>query len=612
MEDNHSPQPAFSGLQSKPAWIHWRIFAVCVLLSLGARISAAELYLRANQVGYRPDDVKIAVAFSTNPLPAAFSVLEEDTRKMVFQGRLQPVTNVKWGRFDNHAELDFSGVTRPGRYYVTVGSDRSLPFSVSADAFRGLPDELLEFIRQQRCGYNPFLDVLCHSTDGRALGGPLTNGAFAETTGGWHDSADYSKYLLIAGNATAQMLLAYKLAPICFQDRFNALGQSGTNGIPDVLDEARWGLAWMLKLHPAANQLFDQVGDYRGSPSARLPQNDSVDYGWGAGSYRPIYSTGSSPQTGETNFPGTRGFANLAGRYAAAMALAFQIWKDDPRESPFGAACLQAGIEVYQLGKSHEGAQQNVAANPFSHYLETTWADDMEWGAAELYHATHKRQYLDDARHYAELSAADSWMGREQFGYYQFYPFVNLGHFALWDSAPRSLRPQLAAYYRQGIEASLSLAQKNPYRIGVPFVRASNALAVALATQIILYERMTGDLRYHAFLADQRDWLLGRNPWGTSMFSGLPSGGIYPHDIFLPVAKLTKRPVRGGLISGPVDNRTFWSIKGITVPTPDPLEMFQDDRAVYHDEAGDFVTNEPTLDGTASAILLWALCGLEK
>jgi hypothetical protein len=28
---------------------------------------------------------------------------------------------------------------------------------------------------------------------------------------------------------------------------------------------------------------------------------------------------------------------------------------------------------------------------------------------------------------------------------------------------------------------------------------------------------------------------------------------------------------------------------------------------VYHDDVNDYATNEPTMDGTASAILFWAL-----
>jgi hypothetical protein len=65
--------------------------------------------------------------------------------------------------------------------------------------------------------------------------------------------------------------------------------------------------------------------------------------------------------------------------------------------------------------------------------------------------------------------------------------------------------------------------------------------------------------------------------------------------------------VRGGLVDGPVYRRIFESLRGVSITEPDPFAAFQDDRAVYHDDIKDYSTNEPTMDGTASAILLWTL-----
>ncbi|HET9478719.1 MAG TPA: glycoside hydrolase family 9 protein, partial [Pyrinomonadaceae bacterium] len=101
--------------------------------------------------------------------------------------------------------------------------------------------------------------------------------------------------------------------------------------------------------------------------------------------------------------------------------------------------------------------------------------------------------------------------------------------------------------------------------------------------------------------------LLGRNPWGTSMFTGIPANGTYPRDVHLFPNALLKRMVRGGLIDGPVYKKVFQSLRGVFIREPDPNAPFQDERAVYHDDINDYSTNEPTMDGTASAILLWAV-----
>jgi hypothetical protein len=231
----------------------------------------------------------------------------------------------------------------------------------------------------------------------------------------------------------------------------------------------------------------------------------------------------------------------------------------------------------------------------------------MEWGAAELFRATREKQFLADAIRYARLAAAESWMGKEETKHYQYYPFMNVGHFRLYDLVDTQMRKQLATYYRSGLEQSVRAAQTNPYAIGVPFIWCSNNLVVALATQAILYERMTGDRQYENFASRQTDWLLGRNPWGFSMFTGIPGQGTFPRDVHLMTNAVLKRPVRGALVDGPVYRRIFAGLRGVSISEPDPLAAFQDERAVYHDDIKDYSTNEPTMDGTASAVLLYSL-----
>ncbi len=595
--------------------------AVLLISTSVSPLRADEIFIRVSQVGYRPQDTKIAIAFARSAPPEDFAVFVADSKIAAFTGKAVPVIGVKWGKFENHAELDFSGLNVPGRYVLQLGESQSAPFTVGPEVYGELTGHLLEFMRQQRCGYNPWLDAVCHPFDGRTAYGPLASGTHLDARGGWHDAADLLKYLLTSGNATAQMLLAYQMgssrpavqAPkssasserSILADQVNALGQPYPNGVPDVLDEARWGLEWMLNLHPTPDQLYHQVADDRDHAGRRLPPNEIADYGWGKGGARVVYFADGRPQGLQQYKSESTGVANLAGRYAAAMALAYQIWKDDPRQRPFAERCLQAGKEVYDLGRAKEGVQQGNSYGAPYRYEETTWADDMEWGAAELYRATRKRQYLADAKRYADLAASESWMGQEQTGHYQYYPFMNVGHFRLYDLVERPFKRTLAAYYREGIERCVRTGDGNPYRIGVPFIWCSNNLTTALATQCLLYEWMTGDVRYHAFAAKQRDWLLGRNPWGYTMFTEI--GSVFPKDPHLMTMQLSKRAVRGGLVDGPVYERIFKSLKGVSITEPDPLAAFQG-QAVYHDDVQDYSSNEPTMDGTASAILLWALC----
>ena len=185
--------------------------ALVIGLFLLASPLRADVFLRVNQVGYKTQDPKIAVAFSEVPLPDRFAVIGVDTDASVFEGRTLRLTGEHWGKFDHQAELDFTGVTRPGRYVLRLGAARSLPFAIGGHALDDLPDQSLEFMRQQRCGYNPWLRVKCHQFDGRTAYGPLPAGTEIDARGGWHDAGDLLKYHMTSGNATAQMLLAYEL-----------------------------------------------------------------------------------------------------------------------------------------------------------------------------------------------------------------------------------------------------------------------------------------------------------------------------------------------------------------------------------------------------------------
>lgn len=576
-------------------------------------LSADEkVHLRVNQVGYQLDDSKVAIAFSHEPIQGSFSLLEAPSDTVVFSSEIAPSPAPGWGTFAHHCRLDFSRFSTPGRYRLKIdrSGEVSRLFSIGEDAYGDNVEDLLRFMRQQRCGYNPVLDLVCHQRDGRTAFGPLPAGSFVDASGGWHDAGDQLKYLLTGSNATARMLLAYQLDPTKFDDRSDRLGRPLPNQIPDVLDEARWGLDWLFKLHPSADELYHQVADDRDHNGWKMPDQDTSNYGWGPNSYRVVYGADGQPQGLRKFKSESTGLANIAGRCAVAMAMAHRIWKKDLDDPVFANRCMQASREFYAMGKAKEGVQQGNSFRAPYRYSETTWADDMEWAAAELYAATGEDPFLDDAIRYARLASDISWMPLETAGHYQYYPFVNVGHFALYPHVGGEVQAELANYYRSGIEATLAKARKNAFGVGVPFIWCSNNLTTALITQLLLYERMTGDTQYHRHLLAHRDWLFGCNPWGTSMFTGIPHDGEFPEDVHTAIWKLTRRAVPGGLVDGPVYARVYGSLLGLHLEDEDEFAAFQNKHVVYHDDIGDYSTNEPTMDGTAGAIFMMAHFGV--
>ena len=171
-----------------------------------------KVFVCASQVGYEPADLKVGMAFSDARVEDRFAVVDAGTGETVFEGKANDLAGERWGQFDHQAELDFSELKSPGRYVLRVGETASLPFEIGPRARAELPDQFLEYMRQQRCGYNPWLKVECHQEDGRTAYGPLPAGTKIDASGGWHDAGDLLKYHITSGNATAQMLLAYLLA----------------------------------------------------------------------------------------------------------------------------------------------------------------------------------------------------------------------------------------------------------------------------------------------------------------------------------------------------------------------------------------------------------------
>ena len=586
------------------------------VVALAFSAFAQTAYIRVNQAGYLASDTKTAIAFSKVPLSAEFSVYRSGTKDLVLRAPLKATTASEWGgQFPYYYRLDISKLRSPGRYEIRIEDSKQTATEFSIGEYRAYQEDLLFFMRQQRCGYNPFLDMVCHRRDGRAFYAPFADGTFVDASGGWHDAGDQLKYLITASNATARMILAYELEPRKFADTTDALGRAQRpNGIPDVLDEAKWGLDWIHKLHPAADQLIHQVADDRDHRGFKMPDQDNADYGWGPNSYRPAYFANGKPQgLGQFKSRAT-GVANIAGRSAAAMAMAYRVWKTNLKDEQFAVKCLKAAAELYAMGKRQEGFQQGNSFSAPYRYNEDTWADDMEWAAAELYKATRKPAYLADAKRYARIAGTTSWMefensemGELMSRHYQMYPFTNVGHFALFKIADPRTKAQLAGYYRSGIEKVIARGKRNPFGIGVPFLWCSNNLVVAYITQVLLYEKMTGDMKYHASALAHRDWLFGNNPWGTSMFEGIPQGGEHPEDTHLPTVQLLKKQVRGGLVDGPIAMSTYKGLLGLRLNQPDEFAEFQTDTVVYHDDVGDYSTNEPTMDGTADAILMMAM-----
>ncbi len=579
---------------------------VLLLLSLPA---LAQPVVRISQLGFRPGDQKSGVVLSSDPLVGQKArVVLESTGNQVLSADLKN-PGPAYGQFPFTYSVDLTSLTTEGRYTVEIPGAAPVSFQVSGSAFATHREAPLFYLAQQRCGYNPVYDTVCHTTDGVIVAGP-GEGNRIDASGGYHDASDYLRFLITTSYTSGILLMTYKEFPEGWSDAVDLRGRKGGNGVPDILDEARWGLEWMLKLAPGPGVLFHQVADDRDHIYAKFPWSDTTDYGWGKANGRPVYPATGLPQ-GLGKYQNTStGAANVAGRTAAVIALASHLWSEKGWDPDFAKVLSARAKDLYALGLSKPGTSESVPNRASYRFHEITWHDDMEWGAAELYRLTKDGRYLSDAMRWARLAADTSWMGKDSARHYEYFPYVNLGHFSLFEFAPASLRDSLRMFFGRGLERAATAARANAFGYGIPLIWVSNNVNLGLITQAILYRRMGGDDRFDVLAAASRDWLFGRNPWGQSFVVDVPSGGLTPKDIHHVMTRKYPIVARGAVVDGPVFGSIYASLQGLHLTEPDEFAPYQSTWAVYHDDYGDYSTNEPTID--ASAALMFVLAALSE
>ncbi len=570
----------------------------------------SQSWIRINQLGYPENSIKVAVLVSKDNInPESFGIYTFSDDELVWEGH-KITAYGKFACFTSTLRLYFSDFKSGGEYYIKSEGIKSPSFRISDSVYKGTADFLLNYMRQQQCGYNPFLKDSCHTHDGFIVDNSAKENLHINAVGGWHDASDYLQYVTTSATAVYQMLFAYMKYPGSFKDEYDKNGEPGSNGIPDILDEAKWGLDWLVELNPKYGEMYNQVADDRDHAGFRLPDLDSTNYG-GPDLERPIYFVTGKPQ-GICKYKNrTTGVASAAGKFASAFALGSVILQ---KYYPgFCKIIKQKAFEAYDFGKTDLGVTQTASCKSPYFYEEDNYADDMELAAVQLFKINVDDNYLKEAIKWGKLEPVTPWMGIDTARHYQWYPFINLGHYLIAENNNKNISGVFVDYMKEGLDRIYNRGKNNPFLMGIPFIWCSDNLVTATLIQCRLYNEITNDSSYLEMEAALRDWLLGCNIWGTSMIIGLPQNGDYPSDPHSAVYLYTHRQIIGGLVDGPVYKSIFDHLRGLKIVNGDEYSEFQSNTAVYHDDYGDYSTNEPTMDGTASLTIYFsALESLEK
>ena len=252
--------------------------------------TAQSKFIVVDQFGYRPDGEKIAVlrdpqvgfdaadAFTPG---AHYSLIDARTGLPALSGAPSAwnggATDDSSG--DKAWSFDFSTVTAPGTYYVldVDNAVRSDLFDISDTVYREVLKRAVRMFFYQRAGQAKdakwagaaWADTADHVGPGqdhncRAFSAKTDASTEKDVWGGWFDAGDFNKYTNWTAGYVVSLLHAYLENKAIWSDDYE-IPESG-NGIPDVLDEAKWGLDYLGRLQQADGSVLSIVGEGSGSP----------------------------------------------------------------------------------------------------------------------------------------------------------------------------------------------------------------------------------------------------------------------------------------------------------------------------------------------------------
>ncbi len=575
-----------------------KILILCFFILLNNNLLAQD-FIRVNQLGYTPKAEKNAVYLSREKIELRqFEVCDAFTETPVMTSK-NILASAAYGNFASTFRLNFSKLNTSGIYYLKVNGVKSPLFKVSDYIYDGLAEIPLQYLRLQRCGYNPVQNAECHIEDGFVVDNPQQQNLRFDVTGGWHNASEQIKSVSLNAMTVIYLLFAYENNPKLFHDFYQSDGKRGANGIPDILDEAKWGLDWLIKMHPNKNELYHQVGDDRDRRKQHLPTNDETAYSQNG---RPVYFCSGKPQGQGKIHNKSNGMASVAGKISAAFSYGAMLLEGFFPQ--YAAQLKHLAVSSYKLGKKYPGVCQDVPYESELYSKEQNWLDDMELAAILLYKAGNKK-YLNDAIQFGRKEPVNPWMGQDSIAYREQYPFFNPAHYFIITDTDSALRREFLYKMKGGIDVVDKNHTKNPFHVGIPFVHFSNHMALSALMQIDLYYSIKPGGQFKNCRASLNDWLFGCNPWGINMLSGLQNAGVSPKSI-CSAYSYSGIDVKGAFVNGAVMQSVMDNFKYL-IPQKDNFKLFQSSKAIYHDNSRDYITNQASIDGTAMMLAYLSL-----
>jgi endoglucanase len=540
-----------------------------------------------NQVGYLPFAEKIAVARTDATSPLGWS-LADATGAVVASG-----TTVTHGMDaasgDRVQTIDFSSFTKAGHGYTVRAGEgaASHPFDIAPGVYRALKYDALAVFYQLRSGVAITMPYagdarwthpLGHPGDRSVRCAPDSGCDYSlDVSGGWYDAGDQGKYVVNGGISVWTLLDQYERA----QHLGRSVGDFGDgkmnipenhNGVPDLLDEARWELEFLMKMqvpegHPLAGMAHHKIHDESWTGLGTSPDRDPI----------PRYLRPVS----------TAATLNLA----ANTAQCARVWKAVDR--PFSDRCLRSARRAWQAAVAHPAMYiPPTDSMGGGAYEDDQVADEFYWAAAELWITTGEGAFRDFVLHSPLRDVVPSEVDDRQTTSQTWQHTAPLGTISLavvpmdWTAEERA--PARAAIVKAA-DAFLEIERSSGYRVsfrpgesGLPW--GSNAFPVNNAIELGLAYDFTKAAKYADGVVNALSYILGRNPLDQSYVTGYGARPLEnPHHRFWArqADAAFPGPPPGVLSGGPNSHFQDPYVRAAGLRGCPPLKCFADNIEAY-------------------------------
>ncbi len=572
--------------------------------------------LRANQVGYLPQFAKRATLATAADAPATWQLVDA-AGQVLATGSTRPFGDDPDSGERVH-QLDFSGYRTPGDgLRLRVGAETSTPFAISTAAYERLVRDAFKYFYHNRSGIpieEPYAGgqqwtrPAGHLSDRTAPCAPDAGCDYVlDVSGGWYDAGDHGKYVVNGGISAWTLLALYERMLHRASGELERFGDGKLgipeqgNGVPDLLDEARWEVEFLLRM---------QVPE--GKPRAGMAHHKIHDEKWTSIGTRPPTDTAEIGMRRFLRPVSTAATLNLA----AVAAQAARIWKG--LDDAFAARCLLAAERAYAAARANPRVfitdQDGTGGGAYS---DDHVEDEFYWAAAELAITTGKPEYvaaLVKSPYHHHLGAGAAPGTEDDYTAMTWRSVAALGTLSLAQVPNQLGEAEVAkdrAEIRREAEQYLTLRDRQGYRVPFASVQGrfpwgSNSFILNNALILGLANDFFPDRRYVEGMIDAMNYILGNNPMGMSYVSGHGTRALQtPHHRFWSHAVNPLNPPAppGAVSGGPNSSLQDPTVQEAGLAGCKPMRC-------YYDHIDAWSVNEVTINWNAP--LLWVVAYLDQ